>query len=203
VSREAEVIRTARQVENDFSGVDVLVNNAGIARLGPSMDFSLDDWQASMDVMATGVFLCCREFGRHLRTRGGGSIVNISSINGLTAWPMRLAYSAAKAAVISMTKVLAAEWAGYGIRVNAVAPGVTNTELNRVGIESGLIDVDSYVRWTPLKRFAEPSEIADAVCYLASARAAFVTGHVLVPDGGWTAYGWIPWSGPEDSPARG
>ena len=200
VSDERAVVAAAESVCTDFGGVDVLVNNAGIGRLGPSMTYPLEDWQASMDVMATGVFLCSREFGAALRSRGGGAIVNIASINGLVAFPMRLAYSAAKAAVISMTKVLAVEWSGYGIRVNAVAPGMTDTEINREAIVDGLIDYDAYMGHTPLQRFAEPAEMAEAVLYLVSDRSRFFTGHVLVPDGGWTAFGWVPWSGDPEAP---
>jgi NAD(P)-dependent dehydrogenase (short-subunit alcohol dehydrogenase family) len=164
------------------------------------MTFPLDAWQAQLDVMATGVFLCCREFGKALRDGGGGAIVNISSINGITAFPMRLAYSAAKAAVISMTKVLAVEWAAYGIRVNAVAPGNTRTGLFELAVSEGHIDLDAYMEHTPLRRLAEPEEIAETVLYLASPRSSYLTGQVIVPDGGWTAFGWIPWTGEPEAP---
>ncbi|HEV8563766.1 MAG TPA: SDR family NAD(P)-dependent oxidoreductase [Actinomycetota bacterium] len=199
VTDEAGVTDVAERVAADFGGMDVLVNNAGISRIGPSMTLPLDDWTASLDVMATGVFLCSREFGRALRAHGGGAIVNISSINGLVAFPMRLAYSAAKAAVISMTKVLAVEWARYGIRVNAVAPGITQTAMAKKSFDQGLLDVEACIQHTPLGRFAEPSEVADSVVYLASDRSRYVTGEVLVIDGGWTAYGFIPWSGEPES----
>jgi NAD(P)-dependent dehydrogenase (short-subunit alcohol dehydrogenase family) len=200
VADEEAVGRAALDVAGDFGTADVLVNNAGISLLGPSMSFPLADWQASIDVLATGVFLCSREFGKLMRDRGRGVIVNISSINGIVAFPMRLAYSAAKAAVISMTKVLATEWAGYGIRVNAVAPGNTETEMVREAIDQGLIDVAAYEAHTPLARFAKPEEIAEAVLYLACDRSSYLTGHVLTPDGGWTAFGWIPWSGDPNAP---
>jgi NAD(P)-dependent dehydrogenase (short-subunit alcohol dehydrogenase family) len=200
VAVEADVVEAARAVADDLGRVDVLVNNAGIGRLGPSMSFPLEDWQRSLDVLATGVFLCSREFGRAMRAAGGGAIVNISSINGIVAFPMRLAYSAGKAAVISMTKVLAAEWGGFGIRVNAVAPGNTETEMVQEAIDQGLIDVAAYEAHTPLGRFGQPEEIAETVLFLASDRARFVTGQVIAPDGGWTAFGWIPWSGDPDAP---
>jgi NAD(P)-dependent dehydrogenase (short-subunit alcohol dehydrogenase family) len=200
VADEAAVAETARRVVEDFGRVDVLVNNAGIGRLGPSMTFPVEAFRESLDVMVTGVFLCCREFGRIIRDGGGGTIVNVSSINGLVAFPMRLAYSAAKAAVVSMTHVLAAEWAGLGIRVNAVAPGMTKTEMVREAIDQGLIDVEAYLDHTPLRRFAEPEEIAETVLFLASDRSGFTTGQVIAPDGGWTAFGWIPWSGDPEAP---
>jgi NAD(P)-dependent dehydrogenase (short-subunit alcohol dehydrogenase family) len=200
VTDEASVASAADQVRVDLGGVDVLVNNAGISRLGPSMSFPLADWDDSIAVMATGVFLCCREFGSVMRENDGGTIVNISSMNGLVAFPMRLAYSAAKAAVISMTKVLAVEWSRYGIRVNAVAPGCTQTEMLEEATADGFIDVDAYLDHIPLRRFAEPEEIAEAVCYLASARSDYLTGQVIAPDGGWTAFGWVPWSGDPEAP---
>ena len=203
VSDEAGAVSTAERVAADFGRVDVLVNNAGISRLGPSMSFPVEDFRASLDVMVTGVFLCSREFGKPLRAGGGGAIVNISSINGVVAFPMRLAYSAAKAAVISMTRLLATEWAGYGIRVNAVAPGNTRTDMVQEAIDQGLIDVDTYMDHTPLRRLAEPEEIAEAVLYLASPRSGFVTGQVIAADGGWTAFGWVPWSGDPDAPDVG
>jgi NAD(P)-dependent dehydrogenase (short-subunit alcohol dehydrogenase family) len=172
--------------------IDVLVNNAGIALAGPSETFSDADWDASIAVMQTGVFLCSQVVGRHMIDRGSGSIVNISSINAWAAFPMRLAYCAAKAAVVAMTEVLAIEWADRGVRVNAVAPGVTRTALVQKGIDEGIIDVERYVARTPLHRFGEPDEIARAVLYLANEEdGAFVTGTTLRVDGGWSAQGWI------------
>lgn len=203
VSDEEAVIQTAGRVEGDLGPADALVNNAGIGRLGASMSFPVKDFRDSLEVMVTGVFLCSREFGKSMRASGGGAIVNISSINGIVAFPMRLAYSAAKAAVISMTKILAVEWAGYNIRVNAVAPGNTETEMLKEAIDQGLIDIEAYYAHTPLGRFAQPEEIADTVEYLVYDRARYLTGQVMVPDGGWTSFGWIPWSGdPEDPGIR-
>jgi NAD(P)-dependent dehydrogenase (short-subunit alcohol dehydrogenase family) len=195
VASEDDVLRAADQVRQDFGPVYGLVNNAGVGRLGASMSFPVEDFRESLEVMVTGVFLCSREFGKSMREAGSGAIVNISSINGIVAFPMRLAYSAAKAAVISMTKILAVEWASYGIRVNAVAPGNTETEMLKEAIDQGLIDVEAYLAHTPLGRFASPDEIADTVEFLLSGRAAYLTGQVMVPDGGWTSFGWTPWSG--------
>jgi NAD(P)-dependent dehydrogenase (short-subunit alcohol dehydrogenase family) len=200
VTDELAVVAAAEAARADFGGVDVLVNNAGIGKLGDSMTLSLEDWNESMAIMATGVFLCCREFGTALRERGGGAIVNLSSMNALAGFPMRLAYSAAKAAVVSITQTLATEWASYGIRVNAVAPGVTKTEMVQYAIDQGQLSVDPYLEHTPLRRFGEPDEIAQAILFLATARSSFITGQVIVPDGGWTAFGWIPWSGDPDAP---
>lgn len=200
---EQGVRSTAERVVRDFGRVDVLVNNAGISLLGPSMTFPIDEWNRTLDVILTGTFLCSREFGKHMRDAGGGAMVNVSSINGLVNFPMRLAYSAAKAGVISMTKILAVEWASYHIRVNAVAPGMTETEMVKQAIDQGLIDRDAYMPHLPLRRFGRPEEIADAILYLVSDRSGYITGQVLVPDGGWTAFNWIPWSGNPDAPEIG
>jgi NAD(P)-dependent dehydrogenase (short-subunit alcohol dehydrogenase family) len=172
--------------------IDVLVNNAGVAIAGPSETVSDSDWNTSIGIMQTGVFLCSQAVGRHMLERGSGVIVNISSINAWEAFPMRLAYCAAKAAVVAMTEVLAIEWAERGIRVNAVAPGVTRTALVQKGIDEGVVDVARYEARTPMHRFAEPDEIARAVAYLADdEQASFVTGTTLRVDGGWSAQGWI------------
>jgi NAD(P)-dependent dehydrogenase (short-subunit alcohol dehydrogenase family) len=172
--------------------IDVLVNNAGVAIAGPTETFADADWNTSIAIMQTGVFLCSQVVGRHMLERRSGAIVNISSINAWAAFPMRLAYCAAKAAVVAMTEVLAIEWADRGIRVNAVAPGVTRTALVQKGIDEGVIDVDAYRARTPLHRFGEPDEIARAVLYLANEEdGSFVTGTTLRVDGGWSAQGWI------------
>jgi NAD(P)-dependent dehydrogenase (short-subunit alcohol dehydrogenase family) len=192
VSSRQSVEAAVAEVVGAHGRIDVLVNNAGVGLAGPSESFSDEDWQASIGVMQTGVFLCSQIAGRHMLERGRGTIVNISSINAWEAFPMRLAYCAAKAAVVAMTQVLAIEWADRGIRVNAVAPGVTRTALVQKGIDDGVIDVDAYRARTPMHRFGEPDEIARAVLYLASDEdSSFVTGTTLCADGGWSAMGWV------------
>jgi NAD(P)-dependent dehydrogenase (short-subunit alcohol dehydrogenase family) len=179
-------------VLTEHGRIDVLVNNAGVGLAGPSETFSDEDWHTSIGIMQTGVFLCSQVVGRHMLERRHGVIVNISSINAWEAFPMRLAYCAAKAAVVAMTEVLAIEWADRGIRVNAVAPGVTRTALVQKGIDDGVIDVPAYTARTPLHRLGEPDEIARAVLFLASDEdASFITGTTLRADGGWSAMGWI------------
>ena len=192
VQSRADVERAHVETRAAHGRVDVLVINAGVALAGPSETFSDADWDASIGVMQTGVFLVSQVVGRGMLEQRSGSIVNISSINAWTAFPMRLAYCAAKAAVVAMTEVLAIEWADRGVRVNAVAPGVTRTALVQKGIDEGVIDVDRYIARTPLHRFAEPDEIARAVLYLANDEdGSFVTGTTLRIDGGWSAQGWI------------
>ena len=190
VSDAAQVEATAARIEAELGPPDVLVNNAGIAHIAPSETLAEDEWRRSLDVMATGTFLCARAFGSRMLERGEGVIVNISSINATVAFPQRLAYCAAKAAVEMMTKVLAIEWADRGVRVNAVAPGVTRTEMVADAIASGAVDEPMYVGRTPMRRLGRPDEIAAAVVFLASEEASFVTGTTLVVDGGWSAFGY-------------
>jgi len=191
VSSREEVERAAGWVAGEVGRCDVLVNNAGVAVIAPSLELDEAGWRRSLDVMTTGVFFCCQAFGRQL-VEGGGAVVNIASINARVAFPMRLAYNAAKAAVVQMTEVLAIEWAEHGVRVNAVAPGVIRTELVARAIADGDADEAAYVGRTPLRRLGRPEEVAKAVLFLASDEdAAFVTGHTLVVDGGWSAYGWV------------
>jgi NAD(P)-dependent dehydrogenase (short-subunit alcohol dehydrogenase family) len=192
VSDKASVEAAAARVAEGLGPCDVLVNNAGIALMGPSLDFPEDQWRRSLDVMTTGVFFCCQSFGRQMIESGGGAIVNIASMNATVAFPMRLAYNAAKAAVVQMTEVLAIEWAEHGIRVNAIGPGVTRTELVDKAIRDGFVNEEAYVERTPMKRLGRPDEIAKAALFLASEEdSSFVTGHFLVVDGGWTAFGYV------------
>jgi NAD(P)-dependent dehydrogenase (short-subunit alcohol dehydrogenase family) len=191
VSKRASVEAAVQEVLAAHGRIDILVNNAGLAVMGPSESISDDEWNASIGVMQTGVFLCSQIVGRHMLEREHGTIVNISSINAWEAFPMRLGYCAAKAAVVAMTQVLAIEWADRGIRVNSVAPGVTRTALVQKGIDDGDIDVVAYRARTPMSRFGEPDEIARAVLYLACDEdSSFVTGTTLCVDGGWSAMGW-------------
>jgi NAD(P)-dependent dehydrogenase (short-subunit alcohol dehydrogenase family) len=192
VSSRASVEAAVAEALAGHGRIDILVNNAGVGLAGPSESFSDDDWHTSIGIMQTGVFHCSQIVGRHMLDRGRGTIVNISSINAWEAFPMRLAYCAAKAAVVAMTEVLAIEWADRGIRVNAVAPGVTRTALVQKGIDDGVIDVVAYKARTPMHRLGEPDEIARAVLYLACDEdSSFVTGTTLCADGGWSAMGWV------------
>jgi NAD(P)-dependent dehydrogenase (short-subunit alcohol dehydrogenase family) len=191
VSDRAAVQSAADRVADDFGPCRVLVNNAGVALIGPSIDFPESDWRRSIEVMQTGVFFCCQAFGGQMIEAGDGAIVNISSMNATVAFPMRLAYNAAKAAVVAMTQVLAIEWAEHGIRVNAIGPGVTRTALVDDVIRAGKLDEEALVRRTPMHRLGRPDEIARAALFLASDEdSSFVTGTFLVVDGGWSAYGY-------------
>jgi NAD(P)-dependent dehydrogenase (short-subunit alcohol dehydrogenase family) len=189
VSKEEQVERLAAQAVQRFGKVDVLVNNAGISRRAPSAEMALADWQAVIDVNLTGVFLCCRAFAKGMLERRQGKIVNTASMSALIVNRdvPQLPYYASKAGVVMLTKALAAEWAPYHVNVNAIAPGYMRTPLNT----GFLADPERAAQWTdttPAGRIGEPSDLAGAVVYLASAASDFVTGHLLTIDGGFTLW---------------
>lgn len=175
-----------------FGQIDVLVNNAGVVIRQNVETITEDDWDAQHDVNLKGVLFCCQAVAQAaMIPQGRGSIVNIASISGHGGAPLRLAYYAAKAAVLSMTRSLATEWARFNIRVNSVSPGITRTDLVDVAIQSGRASLELYRHRIPLGRLAEVHEIASAVAFLASDRASFITGDDLLVDGGL-----VPWANP-------
>jgi NAD(P)-dependent dehydrogenase (short-subunit alcohol dehydrogenase family) len=175
-------------VRRDFGRLDVVVNNAGISRVGPyTHEVTDDDWLDTIAVMQTGVFYCMRAAGRIMLDQGAGSIVNISSIRGFSPNPGRISYCAAKAAVIMMTRVAAGEWAGQGVRVNAIAPGVMRTPMWDRDVARGVLDEAFYEDLVPAKRIGDPTSVGQLVAYLGSDAAAYITGSLLTVDGGLTA----------------
>jgi NAD(P)-dependent dehydrogenase (short-subunit alcohol dehydrogenase family) len=174
-----------------FGRVDVLVNSAGISKPEPSLDVTPENWRRMIDIQLNGTFFCAQAAGRQLVAQGwGGVIVNISSINAEAAFPMRTAYSCAKAGVTMMTKTLAIEWAQYGIRVNAVGPCHTETEMTVENIRRGNVAVDVLQKRIPLGRLAKVEDVSNAVSFLCSDKASFITGHALYVDGGYLAFGY-------------
>jgi NAD(P)-dependent dehydrogenase (short-subunit alcohol dehydrogenase family) len=190
VSDEETVRGMVRDVVETFGRVDVLVNNAGISSIVPAEQTTLHDWNRILAVNLTGPFLMSREFGKEMLRQGGGSIVNISSVAGLLGVSDRAAYNASKHGLIGLTRTLAAEWGGRGVRVNAICPGWVKTEMDQEDQASGgYIDADIEGR-TPMARFATPQDIAQAVAFLADPKiSGYVNGHALSVDGGWFADG--------------
>ncbi|HXF74230.1 MAG TPA: SDR family NAD(P)-dependent oxidoreductase [Actinomycetota bacterium] len=190
VSDPAAVPASVERAADALGGpVDVLVNAAGIYRIAPALDLRPEGWDEVLDVNLRGSFLVAREVARRLReARRGGAVVNVSSIAGLIADAGEPAahYAASKAGVLALTRQLAAEWAPFGIRVNAVCPGVIRTPMLRLmdDPEAGHAYLQARV---PLRRLGEPEEVAAAVAFLASEEASYVTGAFLVVDGGVTS----------------
>jgi NAD(P)-dependent dehydrogenase (short-subunit alcohol dehydrogenase family) len=196
VTEQSSVAAAVQAVVARFGRIDVLVNNAGIGdQAGATIDQNSAAFDRVLAVHLRGTFMMSQAAGRVMlqaQVPAGqqrGAIVNLGSIASTVGLPMRNAYSAAKAGVLGMTRALASEWARSGIRVNAVAPGYVNTALVADLNRKGMLDARGIAHRTPLGRMAEPAEIADAICFLASRRASYITGIVLPVDGGWTCFG--------------
>jgi NAD(P)-dependent dehydrogenase (short-subunit alcohol dehydrogenase family) len=187
VARRDDVDRVVEEVVAEFGGVHILVNNAGTGIHGSALEVTGDQWRQVLDVNLNGVWNCCQAFGRRMAGHGGGVIVNVGSMSGLIVnrpqW--QPAYNASKAAVHHLTRSLAAEWAPLGIRVNALAPGYVKTEMAPVDRPELR---RHWIEDAPMRRYATPAEIAPSVLYLASDASSFMTGSVLVVDGGYTLF---------------
>jgi NAD(P)-dependent dehydrogenase (short-subunit alcohol dehydrogenase family) len=168
--------------------VDILVNSAGRTKRAATLDFPESDWNDIMETNLTGTLRACQVFGRHMIQRRSGRIINIASISSFLALYEVAAYSASKAAVASLTKSLAIEWAPHGVCVNAIAPGVFPTALNEE-LLNGTPRGREFLLRTPMKRFGKVEELAGAAVFLASDAASFVTGEILRVDGGMLASG--------------
>ncbi len=187
VSKSEDVKRVVGATISHHGRVDVLVNNAGILEPGGVTELEEDAWDRVMNVNAKGVFLCCRHVVPHMLKNGGGSIVNITSIAGLIAWPGVMGYCASKGAVTMMTRAMALDLARDRIRVNAVAPGAVWTPMVRDFTNGNEEAVHSMADQHPMGRIGRPEEIAEATVFLASDQSSFTTGVILPVDGGYTA----------------
>ena len=174
-----------------FGRLDIMVNNAGISMAHPSEELAPEDWVRAVETDLSGVFYGCQSAGRQMMIQGGGCIINITSVYGIVAAPLRAAYCSSKAAANMLTKVLASEWAAKKIRVNAIAPGYIRTELVMGLVERGIMPVEAIEKRTPQGRMGEVKDVLGAALFLASEEASFVTGSILTIDGGWTAYGYL------------
>jgi NAD(P)-dependent dehydrogenase (short-subunit alcohol dehydrogenase family) len=188
VSDEAEVKNMVEKVTSEYKKVDILVNNAGISQLSytATEDLPIEEWDKIIAVNLRGTFLCCKHVGKLMINSGSGSIINISTTAGITGVPRAPAYCASKAGIILLTKSLALEWAKYNIRVNAIAPHYLETELTK-GLRTSEKVYDGLVKQIPMRRFAKPGEVVGTVLFLSSPASSYITGTVIVVDGGFLA----------------
>jgi NAD(P)-dependent dehydrogenase (short-subunit alcohol dehydrogenase family) len=189
VTKHNSVAAMVARVIETFGRIDFLVNNAGITRWAPAEEMSNADWGDVIDVNLNGLFLCCQHVGRRMIEGGGGSIINIASMSGVIVNKPQpqVSYNTSKAAVIHLTKSLAAEWSTHGVRVNSISPGYMNTPMARPYFEDekygGL-----WMEMTPMGRPGEPEELAPLAVFLASEASSFVTGANIVIDGGYSVW---------------
>jgi NAD(P)-dependent dehydrogenase (short-subunit alcohol dehydrogenase family) len=187
VSQPKQVQQSIASIIERFGRIDSLVNNAGVAVFKPILETTVDEWRQVMSVNLDGAFYCAQAVVPHMAQRGTGTIVNIGSISGLRASTLRVAYGTSKAAISQLTRQQAAEWAEFGIRVNAVAPGPVDTAMAKA-VHSAEIRA-AYHDAIPLNRYGTEDEIADAIWYLCSPQSTYVTGQILAVDGGFESTG--------------
>lgn len=183
VTKRDDVMRLVDFTKEKFGRIDILANNAGIARYEPFLEITDKNWQATLDINLSGVFLCSQLVAREMKEQESGAIVNMGSTNGILGEPGLAHYNATKAGVILLSKSMAIELAPYNIRVNSVCPGFILTEL---ALEGGMSEetVREYTAKIPLNRYGKVEEVANAFAFLASDEASFITGTELVVDGG-------------------
>jgi len=174
-----------------FGKIDILINNAGVSLIKPSIEIRPEEWDQVIRINLYGPFFLSQLAAKHMIKNGGGSIVNIASIYGLGGLPKRAAYCSSKHALIGLTKVLATEWAHYGIRVNCVSPGYIWTEMEVKDVSLGDYTSEDIKQRTPMGRYGTSREVAEVVLFLCSDKASYITGANITVDGGWSAF--IAW----------
>ncbi len=172
------------KVLEDYNRIDILVNNAGIVIRKPAEEFTDEEWDRIMNTNLKGMFFCCQVVGREMMKKNKGKIINVSSIIAEQVQPMRSVYAISKAGVSQLTRVLALEWSKYNININAIAPGVTTTPLNKNFFKEHPEILRGFVDKTPRGRAAVPEDYAGAAVFLAADASDYVTGHILMVDGG-------------------
>ena len=185
VTKLKDIDNMVKKTMQKFKKIDILINNAGIYYATPVASMTEKDWDKIISVNLKGNFMCARAVGKEMIKQKSGAIVNTASVAGIMAFAQSAAYNASKAAIIMLTKTLATEWAAYGIRVNAICPGVFATDMTK-----GLLTDKGFQTMVktkiPMARYGTPDELMGAVLYLASDASSYTTGHALVVDGGWT-----------------
>lgn len=186
ITKVKSIEAMVREVRRAFDRIDVLVNNAGIIVRKKALDVTEEEWDKVLDTNLKGAFFTSQGVARVMIEQGGGKIINIASINGVVGSPQRVSYTASKAGLINLTRTLAAEWATYGINVNAIGPTYLLTPLTEPIFDDKNFRED-YFRRQPIQRIGRPEDLIGAAIYLASSASDLVTGHTLMVDGGWTA----------------
>lgn len=185
ISQVAEVKTVVDETVKEFDRLDILVNNAGTAIRASAFEITEDIWDTVLATDLKGTFFCAQEAARCMRQQGGGRIINIGSVHSHTAMKLYAHYGACKAGVVQLTRVLALEWAEYGILVNCVAPGSIPTEINQEWLAKPE-NLQSNLHRIPVKRLGTPQDIAAAVVFFCSEYTSYITGQTLYVDGGWT-----------------
>ncbi|EMQ99135.1 SDR family NAD(P)-dependent oxidoreductase [Paeniglutamicibacter gangotriensis] len=189
VTNDQDVVAAFGSIADTEGSLDALVNSAGLSRPAPSHQVDPASFNRVLDINLTGTLRACQQAFPLLAVSPRAAIVNLASVAAHSGMPGRASYTTSKAGVGGLTRTLAVEWAPHGIRVNAVGPGYVRTNLTATQIESGLLDAAPIEKRTPLGRFAEPQEIAEVINFLASPAASYVTGHLMMVDGGLTIDG--------------
>jgi NAD(P)-dependent dehydrogenase (short-subunit alcohol dehydrogenase family) len=190
ISDENIVASIAQATKERYSRADVLVNNAGISLIAPAENLSAADYRRVLEINLVAPFLLAKAFGAMMLEQRSGSIVNVASVAGLLGVADRAAYNASKHGLVGLTRTLAAEWGGRGVRVNAVCPGWVKTEMDVADQAGGGYTDADIVGRVPMGRFASPDDIARAIAFLADPQeSGFINGHALAVDGGWTSDG--------------
>jgi NAD(P)-dependent dehydrogenase (short-subunit alcohol dehydrogenase family) len=188
VTQRSDIQRVIDAMRKELGRIDILVNSAGMSKRVPSLDLADEDWRRILNLNLNGTWYACQMVGRVMKEQGGGRIINITSLGAFRSIHEVAPYCASKGAVLMLTRALAAEWAKYHIAVNALAPGVFETPLNR-GLLQDAGRKSSILSSTPMRRYGQLDEIQGAAIFLASDSASFVTGETLTIDGGFLAQG--------------